>query len=124
MVCPVCPTAGWFGGYVGGFFGINAPKQVKERVFSAFITASMICISMVALKTFCGISFCDGNGDFTFRNITQAGGLALLMGIVYSMVVNFLLQQFACNDQPSPPPPPPKPEEVIPPCCCSGAIKV
>ncbi len=93
VVCPVCPTAGALGGYLGGYFGINPPERPELRVMSALITTSMTVITVVALRCLFGISICDGNGDFSLRNIAQVGTMTLLLGIIYSIAVNYLLRQ-------------------------------
>lgn len=91
MVCPVCPAAGLFGGYFGGYFGVNPPEQLELRLISGMITAGLIVITIVALKCLFGISICDGNGDFSFRNIVQVSVISLVVGVIYSIVVNLLI---------------------------------
>jgi len=105
MVCPVCPTVGLFGGYVGGYFGVAVPKRPELRIMSALITAGMILVTVVALKCLFGIAICDGNGDFSLRNIVQVGVITLPLGIVYSIGVNYLLNQLF-------------PESSSSHCCC------
>jgi hypothetical protein len=93
MVCPACPVIGMSGGFLGGYFGINIPKRTDQRVIGAVITSTMIGITVVALKCLFGIALCDGNGNFTLRNIVQVGSISLSMGIVYSIAINYLLNR-------------------------------
>jgi hypothetical protein len=117
MVCPVCPAVGMFGGYLGGYFGITIPERPELRVMSALITAGMIGITVVAIRSMFGIAICDGNGNFSLRNITQVGVISLLMGIIYSLAVNYLLNLLfsepAKNEAPLP-----SQIEAPRPCCC------
>lgn len=93
MVCPVCPTAGWFGGFLGSYLGVNPPPHTKGRMISAFITANLICITVIALKKIFTISLCVG-GDFTLANFIRVMIKTLLMGIIYSIAVNYLLNKY------------------------------
>lgn len=94
MVCPVCLAEGWFGGWVGGyFFGIEPPTHPGGRVLSATITASLIAITVVALKALFNISLCAG-GKVTLENMACVGGKTLVMGLIYSIGVNYLLNRY------------------------------
>ena len=93
MVCPVCPTAGWLGGWVGGYFGVLPPKHSKGRFISAFITANLMSITIIALKKIFNVSLCKGGG-WTLHNIVQVGTKALILGIIYSIGVNYLLNRY------------------------------
>ena len=115
MACPVCPTVGMFGGYIGGYFGIDTPEKTELQVASALITAGMIIVSIVALKYFFGISICDGNGDFSLRNVFQVGIISLLLGIIYSIAVNYFINLHWNEPHPALIPPQ---NETPHPCCC------
>lgn len=105
MLCPVCPAAGWVGGWLGGYIGVNPPPTTKGRLISASITATLITITIVALKLLFNISLCEG-GWFTLENIVKVGVKTLAMGIVYSVVVNSLLNHFVYTEK-----------KELPPCC-------
>lgn len=92
-MCPMCSTGGFFGGLIGGYFGIHPPKKKSARIASALITATLITITFVALKVFFNISLCR-NGKFNFENIVLIGLKTTLLGIVYSIAVNYLLNKF------------------------------
>lgn len=93
MACPVCPTAGWLGGWIGGYFGIYPPETTRGKILSATITASLACITIVALKVIFNITLCVG-GTFTLGNVARVAVIALPLGIVYSVLVNCLLKRY------------------------------
>jgi hypothetical protein len=124
MACPVCPAAGWVGGWVGGYFGIEPPQRPGGRALSALITANLISITVIALKILFDISLCVGGG-FTLANIARVGIKTLILGVIYSIGVNYLLNHYVF--------PPPSQveqtcedsldqieiaEETSSPCCC------
>lgn len=120
MLCPICPTAGWFGGWVGGYFGVNPPPHWKGKMISAVITASLIAITAIALKYFFNIALCSG-GRTTLEKAVIAGIKGLLLGIVYSIGVNYLLGRYVFTA-------PPVAEDVKDPgpdkpCCCKNKAK-
>lgn len=122
MACPVCPAAGWAGGWIGGYFGINTPQHPGGELFSALITANLISITVIALKSLLGISLCKG-GTFTFENIGRVGIITMPLGILYSIGVNFILNNyvFPAEDptcETSPEEEILNAEEEVPPCCC------
>lgn len=94
MACPVCPAAGWLGGWVGGYFGIEPPSHPGGRILSAVITANLIAITAIALKALFNISLCTGSGTFTLENILLVGAKGLIMGVIYSIGVNYLLNRY------------------------------
>lgn len=110
MLCPVCPTVGIAGGWIGSYFGNPMPVRSDHRMISAVLTSAMIGVTIIALKYLVGVSPCDGNGNFTLRNIAQVGAISLLLGIVYSIGVNFLIKVLST---------PPAIEKSCPDCCCS-----
>jgi len=121
MVCPVCPAAGLVGGYVGGYFGIDSPKSTELNIASAAITAGLIVITIVALRCIFGISLCDGRGDFSLRNIVQVGLITIVIGIIYSIVVNYLINLWFSEPSFDLAPPQIEAQPLIPaprPCCC------
>lgn len=93
MVCPVCPAAGWFGGLVGGYFGIQPPRDQRGRMISAAITATLISTTLIAVKVLFNVSLCRG-GEFTLANIACVGAKTLIMGVIYSIGVNYLLNRY------------------------------
>lgn len=120
MLCPICPTAGWIGGCLGGYIGVNPPPHWKGRIISAVLTASLIGITAIALKYFFNISLCSG-GRTNLEKAVIAGIKGLLMGIVYSIGVNYLLGRFVFTA-------PPEEEKVKAPdpdmpCCCKNKAK-
>jgi hypothetical protein len=104
MICPVCPAAGWVGGSIGGYVGVNPPQDAKGRIVSACITGTLITITIVALKLLFNISLCEG-GWFTLKNIAIVGIETFVMGVIYSIVVNGLLNRFVY------------PPKELPACC-------
>lgn len=106
MICPVCPAAGLIGGGIGGYFGISPPKQKEGRILSALITANLITVTIIALKVLFNISLCAG-GQLTLANVALVVGKTLIMGVIYSIGVNYLLNRYMFPEQPS------KPS-----CCC------
>lgn len=100
-MCPVCPTAGWFGGWIGGYFGINSPPHSKGKIVSALITANLIAITVIALKIIFHISLCVG-GEFSQANIARVVIKTFLMGIIYSIGVNYLLNRYVFLSQNEP----------------------
>ena len=113
MVCPACPTIGWFGGLIGGYFGVNVPERVGVRICSIAATGAAVTITVVALKCMLGIALCDGKGNFSLVNIARVGSISLVMGVICSIAVNYLLNRYLSS-----------PNEPPPACCCSlGATK-
>ena len=112
MVCPVCPAIGAVGGYIGGYIGIDPPSELKYRVLSGFITAGLLVITIVALRCFLGIAICDGNGIFSLRNIVQVGLISVVLGVIYSIGVNFFINLATPQSVPIP----------SSPCCCEGSL--
>ena len=113
MACPLCPAAGWAGGWLGGFFGINPPQHQGGRLLSAAVTASLISVTVIALKAFFNISMCAG-GEFTLENIVRVVIKTLVMGIIYSIGVNYLLNRLVFST-----PIKQQPDlDQSPPCCC------
>jgi len=117
MVCPVCPAVGMVGGYVGGYFGINQPEDTTLRVVGGVITASMIVITVVALRCFFDLSICDGLGNFSLRNIIQVACISLVLGLIYSLVVNCILNRLF-SEAPKNANPAPLQISAQKPCCC------
>lgn len=97
MACPICPAAGWLGGLCGGYLGIEPPKHPGGRLFSATITASLIGVTVIALKSIFNVSLCVG-GTFTAANIVRVGSKTLVMGIIYSIGVNYILNRYVFFD--------------------------
>lgn len=93
MTCPVCPAAGFLGGWVGGYFGVKPPEHSGGRLLSAAITANLIAVSIIGLKAVSGISLCVG-GTFNIENIIRVGLKALFMGVIYSIGINYILNRY------------------------------
>ena len=122
MICPVCPTAGWFGGWIGGYFGIDPPPHTKGRIISAIITASLVTITVVALKYVFNISLCVG-GEFTPANVLRVGIKTLLLGIVYSIATNYLLNRYVFPAEKAEPAPLEMAQKEGGECCCCHKSK-
>lgn len=93
MACPLCPAAGWFGGWIGGYFGFAPVDHPGGRILSAAVTASLIGISVIALQTISTVSLCK-DGRITLDNFALVAGKTFLMGVVYSIGVNYLLNRY------------------------------
>lgn len=122
MICPACPMIGMGFGLIAGYFGVKMPEQRSHRILGAVITSAMIGVTVVALRCLFGITLCDGNGNFSLRNIAQVGSISIVMGIVYSIGVNILinLAVSALNKRNSSQETPPLAEDpnAQRPCCC------
>ncbi len=108
MVCPACPTIAVAGGAISGYFGFD---REDLRATSVVVTSCMVAATVIALRLLFGISVCDGNGDFSLRNIAQVGAISLVLGIIYAVGVNILLNKLV---------PPPQVSSTKKPCCCTG----
>lgn len=120
MACPMCPAIGSLGGLLGGYFGIEPPKYTGGRIFSAVITAPLIGITVIALKTIFNISLCVG-GTFTLANIFRVGSITLVMGIIYSIGVNHILNRYVFPNAKENSSKIEMDQEILadsPPCCC------
>jgi hypothetical protein len=95
MVCPACPVIAIAGGGVAGYFGFNGKV--------ALVTASVLGVTTVALKLLFRVSLCDGNGNFSVRNIAQVGAISLVLGSVISVALNYLLQRCSSSSASSSP---------------------
>lgn len=93
MACVLCPTAGWLGGIIGGYFNIETPKTPSKKALSMITSATLTAVSVIALKYFTGISICDGTGALTARNIAQVGVIGLILGTIYSIAINYLMNK-------------------------------
>jgi len=100
MACPACPAIAMAGGAVSAYFGF---EREDLRTTTIVITTCLTVVTAIALKVLLGVSICDGNGNFSLRNIAQVGAISLVLGIIYTVGVNFILNRLV---------PPPKP------CCC------
>jgi hypothetical protein len=92
MACPICPAAGWVGGWIGGYFGVKPPEHPGGRILSALVTANLMSITVIALKALFDVSLCVGG--VTLGNFIRVGVKAAIMGIVYSIGVNYLLNRY------------------------------
>ena len=93
MVCPICPTAGFFGGLLGSFIGVKTPSSFKGRCLSMAATGSLVTITLVAVKIFFNFSLCAGKE----MNLVNAGILlvkTLAIGVIYAIGVNYLVNRF------------------------------
>jgi hypothetical protein len=115
-LCPVCPMTSFFGGLVGGYFGVEPPKHFEGRLLSAVITATMTGISTIVARRLFGLSLCDGNGNFSLGNIVQVGLITLVMGIIYSIAINFLLNKYVFPSSQQPDTSNQQPRR----CCCQS----
>ena len=93
-MCVLCPVVGAGAGCLAELvFGVNSPKSRSEKTLSSILTASAGAITLIALKTMWNISFC-GDGRPTLANISRVGGVALLLGVIYSIGVNYVLNRY------------------------------
>lgn len=106
MVCPAC-AVGLAGGWLGGYVGIRPPSQTEGRIFSTAVTTSLVSITIIALKTLFNTSLCIGGKSY-LENIIRVASVTFLLGIIYSIGVNYLLNRYFFS-------PPPRQEES--PCC-------
>jgi len=113
MACPICPTAGFFGGIIGGYIGVNPPVTFGGKCLSAWTTANLVALTVIGLKVFGNIAICEGLGC-SLKGLSLIFAKTMVLGIIYSIGVNYLLNRFVYG-QPAPK------EEVLPPCCRKGA---
>ncbi len=97
MVCPACILSGVCGGWIGGYFGIHPPKHTKGKMLSAFITVNLVVLTQITLKKMFNLSLCAGGG-LTIGNVIRVVVKTLLMGIVYSIAVNYLLGRYVFRE--------------------------
>jgi hypothetical protein len=97
MLCP-CPVAAAIGGSIGSYFGISPPEGRKGKLVSTLMTSVLVSITAIALKAFLNISLCGGGG-FTLGNIFRVVIKTVLMGIIYSIVVNYFLTRYFFSPQ-------------------------
>lgn len=90
MACPLCLMGTLCGGGIGGYFGINPPEDIKGRLTSTWTTVNLVSITIIALKTFFNISMCQA-GASTLENVGRIVIKTFLMGVVYSLGVNYVL---------------------------------
>ncbi len=88
------------GGAISGYFGF---EREDLRTTSMVITSCMVVVTVVALKVLFGLSLCDGNGDFSPRNFAQVGAISVVLGVIYAVGVNILLNTVVPKQKP---------------CCC------
>ena len=91
--------SGAFGGWIGGYFGIHPPKHTSGKILSAFITVNLVILTQISLKKMFNISLCAGGG-LTIGNVIRVVVKTLLMGIIYSMAVNYLLGRYVFREPP------------------------
>ncbi|WP_068468496.1 hypothetical protein [Candidatus Protochlamydia phocaeensis] len=122
MICPLCPSAGFIGGIIGGYLGVNPPQSVGGRYLSILATANLVSLTVIALKALANISMCNGP-LLTLTNISIVLAKTLVMGVAYSIAVNYLLNRFVFNTRAAVLPqvvsaPPPQREASTPSGCC------
>lgn len=113
MVCPICPTAGFFGGLLGSYIGVKTPASFKGRCLSMVATGSLVAITLIAGKIFFNFSLCAGK-EVNLANAVILLAKTLAIGVIYAIGVNYLVNRFFEQ----PPPPPEEPQ--VHPCCCSS----
>lgn len=118
MGCPICPAAGWVGGWIGGYFGIHPPQDKKGKILSAVITATLISITVIALKVFFNISFCV-EGKAHLENILRVVVKTVILGIAYSLGVNCLLNRYIFPSSNPTPKNVSVKQENLETCCCT-----
>lgn len=92
-MCGVCLLNGLAGGYVGAYFGVPPPQHPGGQILSSLITANLVGMTVVALKAMFNISLCGGR-EVNLTNIILVGVKTVMMGIIYSIGVNYLLNRY------------------------------
>jgi len=118
-MCITCFGSSAIGGFFASLMGIDAPKTTKGRIFSGASTVALTVITAIAMKILFGVPLCGGEG-LTLKNIIVMGVKSLVIGIPYSIGVNYLIKRFKLfepNENVPPPPPPPAPKKDS---CCSN----
>jgi hypothetical protein len=115
MVCPICPTAGFFGGLLGSYIGIKTPSSFEGRCLSMVATGSLVTITLVAVKIFFNLSLCAGK-EMNLANAVILLAKTLAIGVIYAIGVNYLINRFFEG-----PPPSPEVPQVRRPCCRNRA---
>ncbi len=93
MACGICLASSYAGGWFGGYLGISSPEHRSGRIFSALITANLVGITVIALKSAFNLSLCGG-AEWTARNVMILMGKTLALGVIYSIAVNYLLNRY------------------------------
>lgn len=119
MACPLCIMGTLCGGGIGGYFGINPPESAKGRITSAWTTINLVSITFIALKAMFDISLCKP-GASTLENIVRVVTITFVIGVIYSLGVNYVLGRWIFPPAPKEEPLPPPPEQVEKPCCCQN----
>lgn len=120
MPCPVCPATSFVGGWVGGFFGIHPPKHFGGRVLSALVSAGLSTVTLLAIKSFFNLSLCKQSGVISAKNIAILASSALVLGVIYSIGVNYLLNRFVFTSTQNKPNPPSECPSKDKSCCKKG----
>lgn len=89
-ILPASYLGGWLGTY---FFGVNPPTHPGGQELSIVLTAELVAITVIALKALFNISLCMGGG-FTLNNVAHAGVKVFIMGMIYSIGINYLLKRY------------------------------
>ncbi len=97
MACPTCILAGVFGGWIGGYIGVNPPKNSTGRIFSGLVTLNFVSITLIALDAF-KISLC-ANRQKIIGKTAQVVACTFLIGTIYSIAVNYLLGRYVLLEQ-------------------------
>ncbi len=95
------------GSAISAYFGFD---RKDLRPYAVVATTILTGITVLALRVLLGISLCDGNGNFSLRNIAQVGAISIVFGVVYSIGIKFLLNRLIPLPQ----------EQQAKPCCCSN----
>jgi hypothetical protein len=93
MGCPACAAGGIVGGWVGGYFGINPPETRTGRVLSGLLTSTLTLVTLLAAKVFFNKTLCGGASQPTINRFCRLVVAGLLLGVIYSLGVNFLLKR-------------------------------
>lgn len=98
MGCLICPVVGWTSGWASGLLGSHPPSVPGGRAFSAALTANFLSISIIALKAIFNFSLCKGE-ILNARNLAELGIKTIILGIIYSIGVNYLLNNYVFSAQ-------------------------
>lgn len=99
MICPACPVIAMTGSAISAYFGFD---RKDLRPYAVAATTVLTGVTVVALRILLGISICDGNGDFSPRNFVQVGAISIVLGIVYTVAIQYLLNRYVPPQQPEP----------------------
>jgi hypothetical protein len=97
MFCPLCPSVAALGGFLGTYVGIRQPESKEGKIFCATISTVLTAVAVIVLKVFRGFSLC-GNQAITTSSLVILLSKTIIIGIIFSVVVNILYNRFSVNN--------------------------